>query len=106
MCKQGEIYLVKVFYPHINKTKIRPVAIVSNDKAIDLDVIIAPITGQAARSEFDVPILKWQEAGLEKPSIARTSKMLTVENSMLAKKLGNLDNTDLTNILTKCKECF
>jgi len=104
--KQGDVYLVKIYYPHINQSKIRPVAIVSNEKAIDIDVIISPITGQAPRNDFDVVINKWQEAGLERPSIARTSKLMTINNTMLYKRLGELDSGDLENILQKCRECF
>ncbi len=103
---QGDVYLIKVHYQLTGETKIRPVVIVSNEKAIDLDVLISPITGQAARNEFDVPIKKWREAGLEKPSVARTSKITMIHNSILYKQIGKLDITDLNNILEKCRECF
>lgn len=103
---QGDVFLIKIYYPHINQTKIRPVAIVSNEKAIDLDVLITPITGQDARNEYDIPINKWKEAGLEKPSVARTSKITMIFSGILYKKIGELDNEDLKNILEKCKDCF
>ena len=104
--KQGDVFLVKVEYKQAGTTKIRPVVIVSNDKAIDIDMIIAPVTGQAARNEFDVPIIKWKEAGLEKPSVARASKIMMIHNSVLFKRIGELQSEDLENVLRKCRECF
>jgi len=104
--KQGNVFLIKAFYQLTGETKIRPVAIVSNEKAIDLDVIVTPITGQDKRNDFDVPIIKWQEAGLEKPSIARTSKLTMINYNNLYKKIGELHKDDLVNILGKCKEVF
>lgn len=104
--KQGDVFLIKVFYQLTGGTKVRPIVIVSNEKAIDLDVVITPITGHDKRNEFDIPIEKWKEAGLEKPSIARTSKLKTIHNNILYRKIGELDGEDLKNVLDKCKDVF
>lgn len=44
--------------------KRRPVVVVSNDNVIaELDHLIATVTSQQVRNEFDVIIEYWQEAG-------------------------------------------
>ncbi|MCF8567671.1 type II toxin-antitoxin system PemK/MazF family toxin [Alicyclobacillus tolerans] len=105
--KQGEVYLADVYFSATNQYKRRPVIIVSNERAIDLvDVMTAPVTSQRARNEFDVDIEKWREAGLAYPSIARTAKLLTIDQSKLLRKLGDLDDNDLANVLEKCRQLF
>lgn len=104
--KQGEVYLADIYFRDLNIYKLRPVVIVAQDKAVDIDVVTAPITGTKARNEYDVPIIHWQQAGLVKESVARTTKLLTLESSKLRKKLGELHVEDLEKILEKCKEVF
>jgi mRNA interferase MazF len=53
-----------------------------------------------------VEVKKWKEAGLAKPSVVRTSKPTTMHQSMLIKKLGDMDPTDLANVLEKCRSIF
>ncbi|UOQ92736.1 type II toxin-antitoxin system PemK/MazF family toxin [Halobacillus shinanisalinarum] len=70
--KQGDVWLADVLFKGTRQTKQRPVIIVGN--ALDVDVIIAPVTSQKPRNQFDVVLEYWNEAGLLKPSVARTSK--------------------------------
>lgn len=61
---------------------------------LDVDVVICRITSAAHASRLDVPIREWREAGLAKPSIARLNRLVTAENSLLAKRLGQLSSAD------------
>lgn len=71
-----------------------------------MDVIIAPITSQHPRSQFDVVLEFWQEAGLLKPSVARTSKIISVHGSELKHRLGALHKHDLERVLHMCRSLF
>ncbi|MBM7662815.1 hypothetical protein JOC85_003626 [Bacillus mesophilus] len=48
---------------------------------MDVDVSIAPITSKSPRSDFDVVLEYWGEAGLFKPSVVRTSKIISIHGS-------------------------
>lgn len=104
--KQGDVWLADVLFKGTRQTKQRPVIIVGNELALDVDVIIAPITSQQNRNQFDVVLEYWEEAGLLKPSVARTSKIISVHGSELKRHLGALHNHDLKRVLHTCKSLF
>src|SRR5690625_3463193 len=104
--KQGEVWLVDVLFKGTRQTKQRPVIIVGNELALDIDVIIAPVTSQKPRNPFDVVLEYWEEAGLLKPSVARTSKIVSIHGSELMRQLGVLHEHDLERVLHSCRKLF
>lgn len=105
--KQGEVYLAEVIFRDLQGgSKLRPVVVVSKDIVIDIDVIVASVTSTQSRNEYDIVLEHWDEAGLLKPSIARTSKLLTISQTALQRKLGDLHPADLERVLQKCRELF
>ncbi len=105
--KQGEVYLTAVTFRDDPSTrKVRPIVIVSNDRATDIDVVAISVSSQQPRSEFDVIIEYWKEAGLSKPSVARTSKLFSVSMDQLQRQLGELHFFDLQRVIQKCKDVF
>lgn len=99
--KRGEVWTVEL------NGKRRPVVIVSNDNVVvELDHLIATVTSQHARNEFDIIIEYWEEAGLDKPSIVRCSKLNTVHFKELLFKIGKLQEHDLEMILTAIRNYF
>lgn len=104
--KQGDVWVADVLFKGARQTKQRPVIIVGNELALDVDVTIAPITSQMARNQFDVILEYWEEAGLLKPSVARTSKITSIHGSELKRYLGKLHNHDLERVLNMCKRLF
>lgn len=71
-----------------------------------VDVIIAPVTSQQPRNQFDVILEYWQESGLLKPSVVRTSKITSVHGFELKRRLGKLHNHDLEQVLSMCVKLF
>jgi mRNA interferase MazF len=53
--------------------KLRPAVVVLD--AGDDDFVAAPITSRPRASDFDVPIQRWREAGLNTPSTIRVHKL-------------------------------
>ncbi|WP_346726987.1 type II toxin-antitoxin system PemK/MazF family toxin [Bacillus suaedae] len=87
--------------------KRRSVVIVSNDNVIvELDHLIATVTSQHTRNEFDVVIENWEETGLDTPSIVRCSKLNTVHFKELLFKIGKLHEHDLERVLTIIRNYF
>lgn len=74
--------------------------------ALDVDVIIAPVTSQKPRNQFDVVLEYWNEAGLLKPSVARTSKNISVHGSELKRLIGVLHKHDHERVLQMCGKLF
>jgi mRNA interferase MazF len=103
---QGDVWLANVFFKDKRQIKQRPVIIVGNELALDVDVIIAPVTSQLQRNKFDVVLEYWEDAGLLKPSIVRTSKIISIHGSELISKLGTLNEHDLKTVLRTCRELF
>ena len=104
--RQGEVWLADVIFKDTHQYKQRPVLIVGNELALDIDVIVAPITSQSIRNEFDVVLEYWQQAGLLKTSIARTPKIISIHGSELKRKLGFLNKHDLDRVLHTCRKLF
>lgn len=104
--KQGCVWLAKVYFKNEGRFKNRPVVIVGNELTIDIDTLIAPITSNKSRNEFDVVVEYWEEAGLLFPSVARTSKIASIPSKEMIRKLGELNEPDLTRILDQCKRLF
>jgi mRNA interferase MazF len=99
--------LADVVFKDRLQSKQRPVVIVGNELALDIDVIIAPITSQVPRrNEFDVVLEYWKDAGLLKPSVTRTSKIVSIHGSELKRKLGLLHEHDLEKVLQMCGSLF
>ena len=85
----GEIYII------YEGTKNRPIVIINNGLGLDIDISIARITTKSKRNEFDVVVEKWKEAGLQKPSIVRCSKLNTIKPGKHLIKIGQLHKNDM-----------
>lgn len=90
--QKGEIWLGKL------NEKNRPLLIIGNSAAVEIDRTVLTITSQQERNQYDVHIEYWEEAGLDKPSIVRCSKLNTVTYMDLIFKIGNLHEYDFENV--------
>jgi mRNA interferase MazF len=92
----SEIVLLTFPFSNPLERKRRP-ALVLFDTGDD-DLIVARITSQIIKTEFDVEILEWQKAGLLVPSVARIHKLATLEKSLVERKLGILMPEDWAQV--------
>jgi mRNA interferase MazF len=100
----GDILLVPVVFSDGSGHKKRPVVIIYDSG--DADLLVAPVTSQAARSPCDVPVVNWQRAGLRLPSIVRLEKLATVEKTTVIKRMGQLAPDDWKEMKTALKQLF
>jgi hypothetical protein len=54
----------------------------------------------------DTRFTRWREAGLAKPSIARLAKVVTVERSLIRKKLGTVQASGRAAIRRQFRKVF
>jgi mRNA interferase MazF len=85
---QGEVLLAWLVFSDGQGAKRRPVLVVHDFG--DEDLLVVPITSQAARVSADVVLSNWQGAGLKLPSVVRMEKLATISKSSVARKLGAL----------------
>ncbi|WP_461201842.1 type II toxin-antitoxin system PemK/MazF family toxin [Anoxybacillus sp. TBDG-1] len=99
--RRGEIWFAEI------KGKRRPVLIVSPDDVIvELYRVIANITSQQPRNKYDVVLEYWEEAGLDKPSVVRCSKINTIHYRELLFKIGNIHSHDLKRVMETIRGYF
>jgi mRNA interferase MazF len=100
----GDVLLVPVVFSDGRGHKKRPVVIVYDNG--DADLLVAPVTSQAARSLRDVQVVNWQRTGLRLPSVVRLEKLATVEKSTVVRKMGHLAPDDWEKVKTVLKQFF
>ena len=79
-------------FADVHNTRKRP-ALVLLDSG-DADIVVARITSQLARTNRDVEISDWREAGLLLPSIVRLDKLATLGKRLVDQRLGVLSSVD------------
>jgi len=108
--KFGTIVLVPFPFTDLKTTKKRPALVLStvSFKKSDKFVILAMITSQIQAEKIlgDYFIQDWQKAGLLHESKLRLSKLVTIENKILIKKLGEIQENDLKKIKKEFAKVF
>lgn len=90
--RPGDVVLLMYPFTSAEGAKKRP-ALVLLDTGDD-DVVVARITSQATRGEFDVDLTQWQSAGLPVRSVVRVHKLLTAEKTLIQRRVGVLTASD------------
>jgi mRNA interferase MazF len=70
--------------------------------------VVAMVTSRVAGPPFahDVLVEEWQKAGLPKPSLIRLAKLVTVEETLIRRRLGRLANADAARVRTEGRRLF
>ncbi len=96
--------LVPVVFSDGSGHKKRPVVIVYDSG--DADLLVAPVTSQAARSPREMPVVNWQRAGLRLTSVVRLEKLATVEKTTVVRRMGRLAPDDWEKVKTVLEQFF
>lgn len=106
----GDITLVHFPFSDISKGKKRPTLVLySGTKNFHYRLItVAMITSQidGAQREGDIPLKDWEKENLLHPSLLRLSKIATIEESLVQKKLGELSERDKKSAQKEMKKLF
>jgi mRNA-degrading endonuclease toxin of MazEF toxin-antitoxin module len=95
--RTGDVVLIRFTFTDESRAKVRPGVVLSGDEYNQgrNEMICAAITSNVSRIlPGDILVQRWQAAGLLFPSVV-TGIVRTVRRSMLARKLGAMDRTDL-----------
>lgn len=100
----GEILLLKFPYSEGTGETKRPVVVLAQTDV--KDVVIAKVTSMEQRGAYDIAIDDWKNVGLLFPSVIRIDKLATLSKQRVLKKLGSLDNSYKSKIISKIKQLF
>ena len=103
--KRGDVVLVPFPFSDLSTSKQRPALVVSSD-AFNLshnDVIVVALTGQvpaiSSSDEFIVPPHELGSCGLLKQSLVKLSKIVTLHQQLVIKRIGTLPSASLMSVL-------
>lgn len=109
---RGDVVLVPFPFTDFSGSKQRPALVVSPNSlnAIRPDVLLAAITSQIPvaleTDEIPVPTADLVLGGLPKPSIVRTSKLVSIHQGLIRKRLGSVSQPTLQRVLTQIQSMF
>ena len=95
---EGDIIEAFVYYednPLVGKR--RPVLVISSD---EIFVLSLKMTSHPPRNTYpgEYPLIKWQKAGLSKPTTVRASKILKIRYEDIIRVRGRIDEGDMFQI--------
>ncbi len=96
MYQFGDVLIINFPFSHGRASKRRPAIVIKDTN--DNDILIAKVTSQYYETEFDVPVIDWQNAILLSPSVIRVHKIQTVHSSLIFGQIGRLTNRDLKEV--------
>lgn len=109
---RGDVVLVPFPFTDLSGSKQRPASVVSPDSlnATRPDVLLAAITSQIpttlATDEIAIPTAGLVAAGLPKSSIIRTSKLVSIHQGLIRKRIGSVPPPTLHRVLLQIQGLF
>jgi mRNA interferase MazF len=105
-----DLVLLPFPFTDLSTTKQRPCLILAafQPRGLSEHFVVAMVTGDVGSAAFpgDTRFTKWREAGLAKPSIVRLAKVVTIERSLIRKKLGTVQASDRQAIRRHFRKLF
>ncbi len=108
--KQGDVVLVPFPFTDLSAHKQRPAVVISANwfNQARADCVLAAITSQIPstldRDQRLLSAFDLQLAGLPKPSLVRLGKIVTIQQALIQKRLGQLPVATFTAILEGVRE--
>jgi mRNA interferase MazF len=104
---QGDVVLVPFPFTDLSAIKQRPAFVLSADRSnkVRPDLVVAAITSQIPATLSDDEMLlsgnELKETGLPKPSIIKLSKIFTIHQGLIRRKIGQVSYSTREEILEK-----
>ncbi len=110
--KRGDVVLVPFPFTDLSAVKQRPAVVLSPDafNANNSDAVLAAITSHvpAKLSEYELAIAANELAacGLPKPSVVKASKLVTLHQAIIRRKIGAMPLPTVARILEQSRKLF
>ena len=94
--KKGSIVLIPFPFTDLSGSKVRPAVVLCKS---NLDVTICFITSELKwKTQYDISVFPSATNGLKVPSLIRTSKIATIDSSLVLGALGELSNSEIDEL--------
>ena len=94
--RKGDIVLIRFPFTDLSGSKNRPALVLVSKQS---DVVVAFITSNIIYSEhWDIVLEPNLENGLKQISIIKTSKIATLDKTLILGKIGQIDSSDLLKV--------
>lgn len=107
MCRNGDIYMTQMGEQADGSLQfgIRPVIVISNDKANEFSPVITiiPVTGRTEKKRLPTHVYI-KDCGLSRPSIAMAEQITSINKSRLRNRIGSIKRTDYEKQVKKAIE--
>jgi mRNA interferase MazF len=101
---KGDIVLITFPFTDLSGSKLRPAIVLAENK---LDITVCFITTQVTFHEpTDVEITPTQKNGIKQASLIRTSKIATLDKSLVKGLIGELSTEEIKLLDNKLKFLF
>jgi mRNA interferase MazF len=110
--RRGDVVLVPFPFTDLSSAKQRPALVVSPDawNASQSDVMLVALTSQIPASVPNGEVLLTSEdlrsGGLPKPTLGRPTKLVTIHQALIRKRLGNVTDSTLSRVLVRLRAFF
>ena len=110
--KRGHVVFVPFPFTDLSSAKQRPALVISADSfnAVRSDVLVAAITSQLPATleadEFLIPSNELALCGLPKPSLVRLTKLVSLHQQLVVKRIGTLPAPTLAEVLNRLRQLF
>lgn len=105
-----DIALVPFPFSDLSTVKKRPCLILSavNPKGLKTHYVVAMMTSNTAHLAFplDVVLRDWKKAGLPKKTLVRITKVVTLDSSLIGRRIGRIEAHDRQSVRTAFKQLF
>jgi mRNA interferase MazF len=103
-----DVVLVPFPFADLQTAKQRPALVLAQTKLPRLPslLLVAMMTSRTDGPHFphDVTLHDWMGAGLPKPTLARVSKLVTIERTLVRKTIGTLHAKDRKRVQKALRE--
>jgi mRNA interferase MazF len=110
--KRGDVVLIPFPFTDLTSSKRRPALIISSEvfNSTHDDVIVIGITSQIparlSEDEFLIPATALSAAGLPKASLVKLSKVVTLHQQLIVKRLGAIPESVLAEVRERVQNQF
>ena len=107
MYKQGDIIFVPFSFSDEEKTKQRPVVVISKDSINNRSYIVVKITSVLNKSIYGMPIYQRDvDFTMDKTSEIITNDIMTISENRIIKRLGKMKRDALTKLIDRIQDNF